>query len=267
MDAPNVDKRTLCQEKVFKGFPTNRYTLELLDLIHVIKENVKQEEPVLCEDHEKPCAMFCLEQDCWKLLRPKCQIQMHLEHKLVTLGECTDNLVELKQMKQEVTGEITSLSAYEKTLQEGKAMISRKGEEAEEAINKRVDQLKQIIDIKAEELRRNLRQKSNEQVTKLDAVLHRVKKQTTLGHQLRNNIQDRPKKNISKAVKRLVKIQEEFVGFIKSAQNETSKEVEYNVDQLNEKKYDFDISNIGEIFTSTYVINFSKQHNKTNHCD
>ena len=63
-----------------KGFPTNSYILHILDLEKKITEKENENrQTVMCEDHQKPCVMFCLRRECWKTLCLKCPTQEHQE--------------------------------------------------------------------------------------------------------------------------------------------------------------------------------------------
>ena len=85
------------------GFATNRYVLHVLDLKRKITELENSTvEPLLCQEHHKPCVMFCLKKECWQTLCPKCPVQAHQEHNLVSLFECLQESPELNGIKQKL---------------------------------------------------------------------------------------------------------------------------------------------------------------------
>ena len=112
------------------GFPTNRYVLHILGLEKKIMAQEQNDvEDLLCQVHLKPCVMFCLKRECWETLCPKCPVQEHQEHNVVSLAECIRESQELKRMKQAVADVRKSLETYEVQVTEARLIVE--GKEAE----------------------------------------------------------------------------------------------------------------------------------------
>ena len=129
--------------------------------------------------------MFCLQRECWDLLCPKCPLQQHQEHNLVSLDECIKDSCELQQMKQAVSDEVALLDTYQSNLSGSKYLVSKERDEAMKAIQKKTNELKSAIDRKADAVRRRIQLSSVVQMRKLDGVLQSVKAKSITGHILK----------------------------------------------------------------------------------
>ena len=172
-----------------KGFPTNRYVRQILDLEKKITEQKRTcEKASLCQVHRKPCVMFCLRKECWKTLCLKCPVQEHLEHNLVSLDENIQESQELKQMKQSVADTRKSLEAYEAQITEARQLVLGKETQANEAIEKTAAELKLMIDRKTKELKKKVRQSCDDELGHWQAILDEVTPQIELGTTIENDI-------------------------------------------------------------------------------
>ena len=123
------------------------------------KVSVEEDKPppsaqtIICEAHQKAYAMFCLRRECWELLCPKCPIQNHQDHNVVSLTECLPDSVELKQMKQEVINERKSLEAHETQIQTTQRDVWKMAEVAVESIDDTATRMKDLIDASARKLK------------------------------------------------------------------------------------------------------------------
>ena len=191
-----------------KGLPTNRYVLHVLDLEKKVSELENNAmEPLLCEIHQIPCVMFCLKKECWKTLCPKCPVQEHLEHNLVSLPECLQELPELNGIKQEVVDTTKSLKFYEKQFREARQIIRRKEGEAIKAIDNAATELKLLMDIKSRELKEKVKHSCDNERIKIKDILDKISSNIVFGTNIENDISHRSEKNISKGVQELGKFQ------------------------------------------------------------
>ena len=243
------------------GFPTNRYILDILVLME--KVSVVEDKPptVLCEVHQKPCAMFCLKRECWELLCPKCPIQHHQEHNVVSLTECVRDSVELKQMKQEVVNERKSLQAYETEIQTTKRAVCKMAQAAKEDIEDTATRLKDLIDASARELMDTVQQISDEGMAPLEATLENLSLQFEDGKQIEHDIDNLSNcsTNIWESLQQIVEIKSRCDEFRKTSKEEKGKCHQYHVPHLLDYSYQFPRSNIiGEIEISSHEVQASK---------
>ena len=189
-----------------KGFPTNRYVLHVLDLEKKVTElETNAMEPLLCEIHQNPCVMFCLRKECWKALCPKCSIQDHLEHHLVSLAECLQELQELNEIKQEAVSTTESLKLYEKQFKEARQIIRGKETEAIKSIDTTATELKLMIERKSKELKEKVKHCCDNERIKINDILDKISSNIVFGTNIKNDISQRSERNISKGVQELSK--------------------------------------------------------------
>ena len=154
-----------------KEFPTNRYVLHVLNLEKkIIELENKEVEYLLCQAHQKPCVMFCLKEECWKTLCPKCPVQQHLEHNLVSLPECLKESPELNATKQVLTDTMTSLETYADQIREANKIILVNEAEAQKAIDEITVALHQMIDKKSRELKHEVEENCADQRSHLQTL-------------------------------------------------------------------------------------------------
>ena len=214
-----------------------------------------EEDPILCEHHQKPCVMFCLEMECWELLCPKCPLGQHQEHNLVSLAECVKDSDELKQMKQTVYDELVLLQKYESNVRESKSIASKECDEAVKAINKKANELKSAIDRKADEMRRNIERSSAVQVRKLDGVLQNTQGKSSAGSDLKIDIENRPRNSNPQAIQHVSKLKQRLVDFQKSSNEVRNKILDYGITRFKPIQSQFSGPNLlGELVTSKNVI-------------
>ena len=244
-----------------KGFPTNRYVLEILDLLKgdqgqkTASAEVETAELIICEQHQKPCVMFCLQRECWDLLCPKCPLQQHQEHNLVSLDECIKDSCELQQMKQAVSDELALLDTYQSNLSGSKYFVSKERDEVMKAIQKKTNELKSAIDRKADAMRRRIQLSSVEQMRKLDGVLQSVKAKSITGHILKLDMENRPHNNKPQAIQHIVKLKQRVANFQISSEEERNKMVDYTVTSFKPDTNQLsDFNPLGELISHRKVI-------------
>ena len=246
-----------------RGFPTNRYVLEILDLLKANQRqnagfcgaDTKEEESILCEHHQRPCVMFCLEMECWNLLCPKCSLHQHQEHNLVSLAECLKDSGELEQMKQRVSDELVQLHKHEENVRKSKSIASKAGDEAVKAINKKVTELKRAIDRKADEMRKNVERSSAEQEKKLAAVLVNIHEKCRSGRDLKNDIENRPRNFKPQAIQHVSKLKKRLLDFQMSSKEERNKILGYDITRFKPiQTQDSSVNPLGELVINQYVI-------------
>ena len=218
-------------------------------------------QTVLCEVHQKPCAMFCLKRDCWELLCPKCPIQQHQEHNVVSLTECIRDSAELKQMKQEVINERKSLQAHETEIQTTKRAVWKMAETAKEEIDETARRLKNLVDANARELKDTGQQISDDETGHLEATLKKLRLQFEDGKEIEHDIDDlsNSSTNVSESLQQIVEIKSRCEDFRKTSMEERNKRHHYYVPHLLEYDYQFQRSNmVGEIEISSHEAPASK---------
>ena len=190
------------------------------------------EEPVLCEHHGKPCALFCLEIDCWDLLCPRCPLRAHEGHDMVTLAECAcvNDCEALEEMKLQISCDLAQLHTYELNVRGSKFLASRESDEAVKSITRKANELKSIIDRKACELKRDVQQLSKEEVRKLDTVLQSLLLKAYTGQTLKRDIETRPRGlGGPRAIKHVAGLKQRLAKFREESSEEQSKTVDYDV--------------------------------------
>ena len=248
-----------------QGFPTNRYVLDILVLMEKLSvekdKSLLSTQTVLCETHQKPCAMFCLKRECWELLCPRCPIQHHQEHNIVSLTECVRDSVELKQMKQEVISERKSLQAYETEIQTTKRAVWKMAQTAIEDIEDTATRLKELIDASARELKDTVHQISDEEMAPLEETLENLSLQSEDGKQIELDIDNLSNCSINvwESLQQIVAIKSRCDEFRKTSKEEKGKCHQYHVPHLLDYSYQFPRSNIiGEIEISSHDVQASE---------
>ena len=254
-----------------EAYPTNRYVLEILGMrnrateLEVLNANILEtyenestDETIFCEIHHKPCVMFCLQMECWHLLCPSCPVQNHPNHKLISLRECTQDLEALKHMNKKIKNETASLATYAQGIKKGIDVISEEADEAEEAIDVKVNEIVR----EAEQLKLQIKIQSDEQKQKLKNIHEGIIACCSTGEQIQEEIEMRPRKNSSNAIDCLIKIMHQFVDFTQSAEQERSKEVTYDSVRFHNVETQSAHSNrLGEVALVTHIIQQSTTYN------
>ena len=95
-------------------FPTNTYILQIFDLKTQLRSQsheliatrieLKQtlqriENPVICDQHEKLCFKFCIQEECWVPLCSKCPLQEHETHEFVAITKDTKDYLEREKYR------------------------------------------------------------------------------------------------------------------------------------------------------------------------
>ena len=238
------------------GFQTNRYILYALDLERKITElENKEVQFVLCEVHQKPCVMFCLKKECWKVMCPKCPAQEHQDHNVVSLRECIQESQEMKRMQQGVADIRKSLEKYEAQVTEAKFIIPKKEAEANEAIEKAATELKMMIDKKFMELKRKVRQSCDDELRNLEGICKDINQQIKLGLTIEDDITNRSEKNISKAVQQIIQFKSRISDFQKLARQERRGGKNYRLLQFHKSNNQVQYSSLmGDLVSTSHVI-------------
>ena len=238
------------------GFPTNRYVLHILGLEKKIMVQEKNDvEAILCQVHQKPCVMFCLKKECWKTLCPKCPVQEHQEHNVVSLAECIQESQELKRMKQGVADTRKTLETYEAQVTEARLIVEGKEAEAIEAIEKTATELKLMINKKSAELKKKVRQSCDDELKHLETISDDVIGQTELGTTIEYDIADRSEKNISKGVQQLIQLKNRYFDFQKLARQERREGKNYRLLHFHKNTNQIQYSSLmGDIVSTSHAM-------------
>ena len=211
----------------------------------------EQTNHVKCQVHGKPCVMFCLKQECWKTLCPKCPVQEHQEHNLVGIFECIKDPEELQKMKRDVKEVEKLLKAYTSRLEVNKAAVLQNAKEVGEKIRKIAKVMKKQINAKARELTKKVQRNSDKQVSELEVVRQTICKDISIGKQIEFEIDVRRRKNASVSVERLIDMKKRCDDFKKSVERKRKMKMDYtlvNFDGHKRQKMDY-ASLIGNITT------------------
>ena len=247
---------------------TNRYILYALDLERKItKLENKEEEFVLCQVHQKPCVMFCLKKECWKILCPKCPAQEHQDHNVASLGDCIQESQEMNRMIQGVADIRKSLEKYEAQVTEAKSIVPRKEAEVNEAIEKAASELKMMIDRKSTELKKKVRQSCDDELRNLEGICNDVNQRIKLGTTIEDDIANRSERNISKAVQQIIQFKNRIFDFQKLARQERRGGKNYRLLNFHKNNNQVQYSSLlGDIVSTSHVISDLHGDVKTDGC-
>ena len=141
-------------EMVLAGFPTNRYIIEMLDMMrrttrqnqasrqHIQDMDEAGEHTSLCNIHQKPHAMFCFDFYCRKLLCPACPVSEHTGHSLLSLTENIRNGDKLQYIKEDLHREQNRYQEFSAVVDQCIGDVDRRKNEAHRAVDKKLDEIK-----------------------------------------------------------------------------------------------------------------------------
>ena len=167
------------------------------------------------------------------------------------MDESIQESEELKRMKQGVTDLRVSLETYEAQITEARLIALEKEAKANEAIEKTATELKLMIDRKAKELKKEVRQSCDDELEHWQAILDEVTPQIELGTTIEDDITDRSERNISRGVQQLIQFKNRIFDFQKLAGQERRGGENYRLVHFHKNNNLLDYSSLmGDIVTT-----------------
>ena len=179
------------------GFPTNRYILEMLDMMRrTTRQNQASRQHIqdideagahtsVCNIHQKPHAMFCSDFYCRKLLCPACPVSQHTGHSLVSLSENIRNSDKLRYIKEDLHREQGRHQEFSAVVDRCIRDVDRRKNEAHRAVDKKLDEIKR----QGERLKQKIQQASDEERKRLQKLQTNVNKCFQNGKELENKLE------------------------------------------------------------------------------
>ncbi len=176
---------SLPQYSVFSFVSLDRYILEMLVMIQKTTTMQTASEPesppagatsdaqleITCDEHGRPCIIFCYETGCNKMLCASCPIQEYSSHRMISGNEKIEKKGYLEEKEKEVVEVLENLDSLIITFVLNNEKLSEEEENICKAVDEKVEKIVQEAEALKEEMKEEVRKQREEMENKKSLVL------------------------------------------------------------------------------------------------